>query len=86
MTHPAVLAGHPHVNINDWVRWTERLGIVHGADAAAHEGTYLAAHPDKFHWDQGVRRLTGVFRSTNTRSSAVSRPTRRPRKLTTTPT
>src|SRR5262249_32941975 len=57
MTHPAVLAGHPHVDIADWVRWTERLGIVHGADARAHEGTYLESHRDKFHWDQGVRRL-----------------------------
>ncbi len=57
MTHPAILAGHPHVDIADWVRWTERLGIVHGADARAHAGTYLADHPDKFHWDQGVRRL-----------------------------
>ncbi|MEO6776779.1 MAG: exodeoxyribonuclease V subunit gamma [Kofleriaceae bacterium] len=57
MTHPAVLAAHPHVDIADWVRWTERLGIVHGADAHAHAGTYLEAHRDKFHWDQGVRRL-----------------------------
>lgn len=57
MTHPALLAGHPHVDIVDWVRWTERLGIVHGADARAHAGTYLEIHRDKFHWDQGVRRL-----------------------------
>ena len=57
MTHPAVLAGHPHVHADDWVRWTHRLGIVHGVDARAHRGTYLADHPDKFHWDQGVRRL-----------------------------
>ncbi len=57
MTHPAVLAGHPHVDLVDWVRWTERLGIVHGADAQAHAGTYLEQHKDKFHWDQGVRRL-----------------------------
>ncbi len=57
MTHPAVLAGHPHVDLVDWVRWTERLGIVHGADAQAHAGTYLEHHKDKFHWDQGVRRL-----------------------------
>jgi exodeoxyribonuclease V gamma subunit len=57
MTHPALLAGHPHVDIVDWVRWTERLGIVHGADARAHAGTYLETHRDKFHWDQGVRRL-----------------------------
>jgi exodeoxyribonuclease V gamma subunit len=57
MTHPAVLAGYPHVDPDDWVRWTERLGIVHGRDAAAHAGTYLEDHPGLFHWDQGVRRL-----------------------------
>lgn len=62
MTHPAVLAGHPHVNAEDWVRWTDKLGIVHGADHAAHDGTYLADHPGHFHWDQGVRRLAlGAF-------------------------
>lgn len=57
MTHPAVLANHPHVDSADWVRWTERLGIVHGRDASSFAGTYLADHSDKFHWDQGVRRL-----------------------------
>src|SRR5678809_278195 len=57
MTHPAVLAAHPHVDAADWVRWTERLGIVHGADATAFAGTYLEEHPHHFHWDQGVRRL-----------------------------
>jgi exodeoxyribonuclease V gamma subunit len=62
MTHPAVLAGHPNVDSADWVRWTERLGIAHGADAAAHENTYLEEHPGHFHWDQGVRRLAlGAF-------------------------
>ncbi|HEX3761544.1 MAG TPA: exodeoxyribonuclease V subunit gamma [Kofleriaceae bacterium] len=62
MTHPAVLAGYPHVDADDWVRWTERLGIVHGRDAAAHAGTYLEDHPGLFHWDQGVRRLAlGAF-------------------------
>jgi exodeoxyribonuclease V gamma subunit len=62
MTHPAVLAGYPHVDADDWVRWTERLGIVHGADASAHEGTYLEEYPGHFHWDQGVRRLAlGAF-------------------------
>jgi exodeoxyribonuclease V gamma subunit len=62
MTHPAVLAAHPHVDPDDWVRWTERLGIVHGADRTAHEDTYLADHPGRFHWDQGVRRLAlGAF-------------------------
>ena len=57
MTHPAVLAGYPHVDADDWVRWTERLGIVHGSGAAAHAGTYLEPYPGLFHWDQGVRRL-----------------------------
>ncbi len=62
MTHPAVLAAHPHVDAADWVRWTERLGIAHGADAAAHHDTYLEEHPGHFHWDQGVRRLAlGAF-------------------------
>jgi exodeoxyribonuclease V gamma subunit len=57
MTHPAVLAAHPHVDADDWIRWTERLGIVHGANANAYRGTYLESHPGRFHWDQGVRRL-----------------------------
>ena len=62
MTHPAVLAGYPHVSAEDWVRWTERLGIVHGSDGAAHAGTYLEEYPGLFHWDQGVRRLAlGAF-------------------------
>lgn len=62
MTHPAVLAAHPQIDPADWVRWTEKLGIVHGADAKAHEGTYLVDHPGRFHWDQGVRRLAlGAF-------------------------
>jgi len=62
MTHPAVLAGHPQLDPADWVRWTEKLGIVHGADAKAHAGTYLVDHPGRFHWDQGVRRLAlGAF-------------------------
>ena len=62
MTHPAVLAGYAHVDAADWVRWTERLGIAHGADTDAHAGTYLAEFPGQFHWDQGVRRLAlGAF-------------------------
>jgi exodeoxyribonuclease V gamma subunit len=66
MTHPAVLAAHPHVDAADWVRWTERLGIAHGADARAHANIYLADVDPRsgghFHWDQGVRRLAlGAF-------------------------
>ncbi len=62
MTHPAVLAGYPHADPEDWVRWTDRLGIAHGADGRAHDGTYLEEHRGQFHWDQGVRRLAlGAF-------------------------
>ena len=57
MTHPAVLAAYPHVDGDDWVRWTEQLGIAHGADGSAYKGTYLEPHAGRFHWDQGVRRL-----------------------------
>ena len=61
MTHPAVLARHPHVDPADWVRWCERLGIAHGAEAADHEGTYLEG-AEAFHWTQGIRRLAlGAF-------------------------
>jgi exodeoxyribonuclease V gamma subunit len=62
MTHPAVLAAYPHVDAADWIAWTERLGIAHGADADAHAGSYLADHPERFHWHQGIRRLAlGAF-------------------------
>ncbi|HEY4244616.1 MAG TPA: exodeoxyribonuclease V subunit gamma [Kofleriaceae bacterium] len=62
LTHPAVLAGYPHVDAADWIAWTERLGIVHGADGDSRDGTYLEEHRTHFHWDQGVRRLAlGAF-------------------------
>lgn len=66
MTHPAVLARHPHVDPADWVQWCERLGIVHGADARDHQATYLAdvapGTVEAFHWEQGLRRLAlGAF-------------------------
>jgi exodeoxyribonuclease V gamma subunit len=64
MTHPAVLAGPTmgHVDADDWVRWTERLGIAFGANGESHANTYLEDHPGHFHWDQGVRRLAlGAF-------------------------
>jgi exodeoxyribonuclease V gamma subunit len=56
MTHPCVLARYRHVEPDDWVQWTERLGVVHGADRADHAGTYLEGL-DLFHWDQGILRL-----------------------------
>ncbi len=59
ITHPAVLPND--VDPADWVRWCEHLGIVHGADARDHAGTYLA-NEQCFHWDQGLRRLgLGAF-------------------------
>ncbi len=62
MTHPAVIARYPHADADQWVRWTERLGVARGADADAHRNTYLEEHRELFHWDQGVRRLAmGAF-------------------------
>jgi len=55
MVHPAVLAGHPEIDRDDWIRWCDELGIVHGADQRDHRGTYIER--DVFNWDQGVRRL-----------------------------
>ncbi|HEY3357912.1 MAG TPA: exodeoxyribonuclease V subunit gamma, partial [Polyangia bacterium] len=60
-THPAVLrARFPEASADDWARWCDRLGIVHGADHADHAATYI--EPDVFNWDQGLRRLAlGAF-------------------------
>jgi exodeoxyribonuclease V gamma subunit len=77
MTHPAVLAGVPHVDAADWVRWTERLGIARGADAHAHAGTYLEDHADRFHWEQGVHRLAlGAFMVGDSHDARAARPVR----------
>jgi exodeoxyribonuclease V gamma subunit len=60
LTHPAVLARYPDVDPNDWVHWSERLGIVHGGDHDDHEGTYIER--DLYNWQQGIRRLAlGAF-------------------------
>lgn len=62
MTHPAVIARYPHADAEQWVTWTERLGVARGADAASHRHTYLEEHGELFHWDQGIRRLAmGAF-------------------------
>ncbi len=62
MTHPAVLAAFPHVEPDDWLLWTDRLGVAHGADRESRRGTYLEEHDRFFHWDQAVRRLAlGAF-------------------------
>jgi exodeoxyribonuclease V gamma subunit len=74
MTHPCVLARYKHVDPDDWVQWTERLGIVHGADQKDHRGTYLE-HLDLFHWDQGILRLAlGGFMCGDRPGQAVGGP------------
>jgi exodeoxyribonuclease V gamma subunit len=60
LTHPALLARYPDVDPNDWVHWSERLGIMHGGDHDDHEGTYIER--DLYNWQQGIRRLAlGAF-------------------------
>ena len=60
LTHPAVLARYPDIGADDWLRWSDNLGIVHGADHADHRDTYIER--DVFNWDQGLRRLAlGAF-------------------------
>jgi exodeoxyribonuclease V gamma subunit len=53
--HPCVVASLGHVDARRWVDWCEALGIVHGADRADHDGTYIQR--DILNWDQGLRRL-----------------------------
>lgn len=68
ITHPVVRARFPDVNATDWVTLCERLGIFHGLDHAAHEGTY-AAEVDLLSWEQGLTRIAlGAF-MTGPRSS-----------------
>jgi exodeoxyribonuclease V gamma subunit len=73
LTHPALLARYPDVDPNDWVHWSERLGIMHGADHGDHEGTYIER--DLYNWQQGIRRLAlGAFMAGE--RSGESRPFR----------
>jgi exodeoxyribonuclease V gamma subunit len=70
MVHPAVLARFPDVDRDDWVRWCDELGIVHGGDRADHQGTYIEG--DVYNWDQGLRRLAlGSFMEVGERPVAV---------------
>jgi exodeoxyribonuclease V gamma subunit len=55
LTHPAVLGRFPEASAAGWLRLSEELGIVHGADRQDHAGTYIAR--DLLNWDQGIRRL-----------------------------
>lgn len=60
LVHPSVLAAVDDVDPARWVAWCEALGVVHGADHADHEGTYIER--DILNWDQGLRRLAlGAF-------------------------
>ncbi|MEZ4365940.1 MAG: exodeoxyribonuclease V subunit gamma [Kofleriaceae bacterium] len=62
MLHPHVIGRYPHADPDDWLGWAERLGIYRGADDGDHAGTYLEGERDRFHWDQGLRRLAlGAF-------------------------
>jgi exodeoxyribonuclease V gamma subunit len=63
-THPAVMKRFSDVapSRDEWIAWTESLGIVHGADHGDHAGTYITR--DILNWDQGMRRLAlGAFMS-----------------------
>jgi exodeoxyribonuclease V gamma subunit len=58
--HPAVVASLDDVDPQRWLAWCDALGVVHGADRADHQGTYIEG--DLFNWDQGLRRLAlGAF-------------------------
>jgi exodeoxyribonuclease V gamma subunit len=64
LVHPSVVASvedaDPEASPVQWLNWCEELGIVHGADHADHEATYIAR--DILNWDQGLRRLAlGAF-------------------------
>jgi exodeoxyribonuclease V gamma subunit len=64
LVHPSVVASvadaDPEANPAQWLAWCEALGIVHGADHADHDQTYIER--DILNWDQGLRRLSlGAF-------------------------
>jgi exodeoxyribonuclease V gamma subunit len=68
--HPAVVAGHPGVDPERWLAWSESLGILHGADRSDHAGTYIDR--DILNWDQGLRRLAlGAFMTGETSGEAT---------------
>jgi exodeoxyribonuclease V gamma subunit len=58
--HPAVVASIDGVDPGRWLAWCDALGVVHGADRADHEDTYIDR--DILNWDQALRRLAlGTF-------------------------
>ena len=69
--HPTVARRFPEVDPEDFLTLAEELGIVHGADRRALEGSYLTE--DRVSWDQGLQRLAlGAFLSG--RRSGEERP------------
>ncbi len=69
MTHPCVMARWGQLNDADWIRFSQELGIVHGADHKDHDQTYIER--DLFNWDQGLRRLAlGAFLSSDSEMGA----------------
>ncbi len=47
---------------DEWISWTEKVGIFHGLDRGAHAETYI--EKDLYNWDQGIKRLSlGAFLS-----------------------
>ncbi|MBA2661519.1 MAG: exodeoxyribonuclease V subunit gamma, partial [Bradymonadaceae bacterium] len=62
ITHPNVMANFPGVEAEQWLGWCHELHILHGADHADHDHTYIKA--DLLNWKQGMRRLVlGAFMS-----------------------
>jgi exodeoxyribonuclease V gamma subunit len=61
-THPSVIGRFPDADPEEWIAWSDRLAIYHGADHEDHCGTYIER--DLCNWDQGVKRLAlGAFLS-----------------------
>ena len=70
LAHPLVNGPFDANAQETWAGWLDDLGIVHGADADAHRGTYLEGL-DRLHWDQGLRRLAlGAFLSADPQGDA----------------
>lgn len=62
LAHPAVRARFPDADFERWRDWCLGLEILHGADRADHERTYIDR--ELFHWEQGLKRLMlGIFMS-----------------------
>jgi exodeoxyribonuclease V gamma subunit len=73
LVHPNLAGRGSDVDIEEWQRWCDKLGILYGADRAEQADGYLGVVDtidgrdyewDVYNWDQGLRRLTlGTFLS-----------------------